>query len=84
MRVMLDGGAREIDGITGRRYSAKSGGVFDMHPVDAKALRAIGGAACSLSGATRKGLGFRCLECGFRCYFATCGRCGAETVRDAV
>lgn len=78
---MLDGGAREIDGVTGRRYAAK-GGVFDMHPTDARALRAIGGAPCSLSGATRQGMGFRCPECGFGSYFRACSRCGARTVRE--
>lgn len=79
---MLDGGSREIDGITGRRYRARGGVFEDMHPADAKALVELGGAPCSLSGATRKGLGFRCPSCGFGTYFKICSRCGDNTVRE--
>jgi hypothetical protein len=78
---MLDGGAREIDGITGRRYRPRNG-VFDMHPADAKALKEIGGATCTTAGVARKGSGFRCVECGFASYFRRCGRCGALAVRE--
>ena len=41
---MLDGGAREIDGITGRRYAAKGGVLYRIYAgplaskADAKAL----------------------------------------------
>lgn len=81
---MLDGGAREIDGITGRRYHARNGGVFDMHPADAKALVEIGGAPCSMAGTTRRGLGYRCPSCGFGSYFKICSRCGDKTVRERI
>ena len=77
---MLDGGAREIDGISGRRYRARNG-VFDIDPRDAKALKEIGGAVCSTAGVVRKGSGFRCVECGFASYFRLCGRCGSLAVR---
>lgn len=77
---MLDRGAREIDGVSGRRYTARDG-VFDVHPADADALVQLGGAKCSTSGVARS-RGYECRACGFRTYFKTCGRCGGRTERE--
>lgn len=77
---MLDKGAREIDGISGRHYAARDG-VFDMAPADAKALVSIGGAKCSTSGVAR-GRGYRCRSCGFGGWFNICGRCGGHAERE--
>lgn len=81
MRVMLDRGAREIDGVSGRRYYAKDG-VFNMAPEDARALVKIGGAPCTTAGVARS-KGYKCPECGFAAWFRKCSRCGAETVRES-
>ncbi len=71
----------EIDGVTGRRYRARDG-IYDMSPADARAAVRYGGFWPSLSGATRRGIGYRCTECGFGSYFATCSRCGGVAIRE--
>jgi hypothetical protein len=81
MRVVLDRGCREIDGLSGRTYAAPNG-VFDVEPRDAKGIVAIGGAVCSLAGTTRRRQGYRCVECGFGSFFRTCGRCGGEGIKE--
>lgn len=68
-------GCKQVDGLTGRRYTARDG-VYDMHPRDARALIAEGGFAPSLTGATARSLGRRCRDCGFGSFFRRCGRCG--------
>jgi hypothetical protein len=73
----------EIDGVTGQRYRAKDG-IYDMHPADARAAVKYGGTWPSLSGATRRGIGYRCTECGFGSFFARCSRCGGIAVREVV
>ena len=88
-RVIVAEGCREVDAPSGRRYYARGGakgyrqgGSFDMTPSDAKAAVQMGGAIASLSGPTRRGLGWRCEACGFGSYVKTCGRCQAECVRE--
>lgn len=68
-----DGAVAQVDGITGRRYKARAGGLYDMHPADARALLADGGFRPSLGGVTRGG--YRC-RCGFRPFIRDCSRCG--------
>lgn len=82
MRVMLDKNAREIDGVTGRRYRSQSGGIFDMHKADAKALVELGGAVCSLGPVSKSRHGYRCPVCNFGSWFRICSRCGAQTLRE--
>jgi hypothetical protein len=72
-----------MDGVTGRRYRANDG-LYDMHPVDAKAAVAYGGFWPSLSGTTRQGIGYRCTECGFGSYFAKCSRCGGKAMKEVI
>lgn len=79
---MLDRNAREIDGLSGRRYHAQGGGIFDMDKADARALVELGGAVCGLGPACKSRLGFRCPDCGFGSWFRICSRCGAQTLKD--
>lgn len=81
MKVMLDKGCREIDAPSGRRYKARDG-VLDMEPSDARAVVKFGGAACSLSGTTKRNTGYRCVDCGFGTFFTTCSRCGGEAIKE--
>lgn len=68
-----DGAVAQVDGLTGRRYHARAGGLYDMHPADARALVADGGFRPSLGSPVRGG--FEC-PCGFRPIFRLCSRCG--------
>lgn len=77
-----DAGCKQVDGLTGRRYTARDG-IYDMHPRDARALIAEGGFAPSLSGVTARGLGWRCPACRFGSFFRTCSRCGETCVKEA-
>jgi hypothetical protein len=77
-----DGLVAEVDGVTGRRYKATGGGMYEMHPRDAKALLREGGFVPSIGGVTRGG--YICPGCGFRPVVRTCSRCGhrAETADE--
>ena len=73
----------QVDGVTGLRYGGnRPGRVFDMHPADAAAAVKAGGAVASLAGVTRRATGYRCGECGFGSYVATCSRCGGDCTRE--
>lgn len=76
-----DGAVREVDGVTGRRYRSRDG-AYEMHPLDAARLVAVGGFMPNLGGATRAG-GYRCGTCGFGSFFRRCGRCGSECAKEA-
>lgn len=65
----------EVDGVTGRRYKATGGGMYEMHPRDAKALIREGGFAPGV-GLALGGGGYRCPGCGFAAVIRTCSRCG--------
>lgn len=69
-----DGAARQVE-VGGRRYSSRDG-VYNMHPADARMLRAAGGFTPNLAGAAPARSGYRCGTCGFGSWFTTCGRCG--------
>jgi hypothetical protein len=73
-----DGAVRELVGVTGRTYRSKDG-MYDLHPADARALRADGGFAPSLGSPTRGG--WLC-ECGFHPLFLSCSRCGRTQKKD--
>jgi hypothetical protein len=81
-RVILSDSVAQVDGLSGRRYGGNvPGRVFDMTAEDAKAVVQLGGAMASLSGTTRRRLGFRC-GCGFRPFVKHCSRCGGEAERE--
>lgn len=75
-----DGAARQVD-VGGRRYRSQDG-IYQMLPQDAKLLRASGGFAPNLGGATPRRAGYRCQKCGFGAFFTTCGRCGGECEKE--
>lgn len=73
---------REVE-VGGRIYRRRPNGLFDMPEAAAKYTIALeGGQVPSLSGSTRKALGFRCQACGFGSFFATCSRCGGSAERE--
>lgn len=59
----------------GRRYDGRTIEVTD--PVHDRALRAAGYTVAGVSAPSRA-RGFDCVECGFRSFFRTCGRCGCS------
>lgn len=65
----------EVDGLTGRRYRATGGGMYEMHPRDAQALVRAGGFTPGV-GLALGGGGYRCPDCGFMAVVRTCSRCG--------
>lgn len=75
-----DGAVAQVDGVTGRRYKATGGGIYDMHPADAKALIKAGGFRPTLGSPTRGG--YEC-GCGFKPIFRLCSRCG-NTITEEV
>jgi hypothetical protein len=82
-RVILGNDVAQVDAPSGRRYGGNTPGrVFDMTPSDAAAVVKAGGVLASVSGTTRRRLGFRCGACGFGSFVRTCSRCGGECVRE--
>jgi hypothetical protein len=76
-----DGAVAQVDGVTGHRYKARAGGLYDMHPADAKALLADGGFRPSLGSPTRGGYACRC---GFRPVVRDCSRCGHHITDEEI
>jgi hypothetical protein len=75
---------RELE-VGGRIYRRSRGGLFDLPERAAKyAIKTECAQEASLSGTTRTGIGYRCTECGFGSFFATCSRCGGTAVREVV
>ena len=74
-----DGAVAQVDAPSGLRYKARAGGLYDMHPSDARMLLKAGGFRPTL-GSPVKG-GFKC-ACGFWAIFRDCSRCGAH-ISDA-
>ena len=82
-RVILGDNIAQVDAPSGRRYGGnRSGRVFDMSESDAKAVVKLGGAYASVSGTTRRGLGWRCPDCGFGSFLKRCSRCQGECHRE--
>jgi len=71
-----DGAVKELDMPSGRRYKARSGGMYDVAPSDAKYVLGIGGFKPNVGRTILAGP--RCPSCGFASYFARCSRCGAD------
>ena len=89
-RVIFADGCHQID-VGAVRYYARGasafegtvkGGVFEMSDAAAKLAVQAGGAIASLAGTVGRSSGFRCQACGFGSFVRTCGRCGAECVRE--
>lgn len=70
----------EVDGITGRRYKATGGGMYEMHPRDAAALVKAGGFTPGV-GMALAGGGYQCPGCGFKAVVRTCSRCGERCLK---
>lgn len=89
-KVIVAEGCREIDSpYSGKRYYAQGGrkgysqgGSFEMDAADAKLAVRMGGAIASESGPTRRGIGYRCPDCGFGSFLKSCSRCGSECERE--
>ena len=82
-KVILANDVAQVDGLSGRRYGGNTPGqVFDMTPADAKAVVKLGGAMASLSGTTRRKLGWRCPNCQFGSFVRRCSRCRSECNRE--
>jgi hypothetical protein len=73
----------QVDGPSGLRYGGNTPGrVFDMTSADAAAAVKAGGAYASVTGTTRRSLGYRCGGCGFGTYTVRCSRCGGACERE--
>ena len=73
----------ECTGPSGITYKRDKGGIFNMIPSDAAVMAKGGGFYPSLSGTTRRSIGFRCTDCGHGSYFAKCGKCGGTCEKEA-
>lgn len=71
----------QVDGLSGRRYTARDG-VLHMTPRDAAALVKAGGINPGLSGVTSARLGYRCPKCAHGSFFKRCGKCGADCEKE--
>lgn len=67
---------------SGITYKRDKGGIFHMLPKDAEVMAKGGGFYPSLAGSTRRGIGFRCTQCGHGSYFTSCGKCGGTCERE--
>ncbi|TVZ01269.1 hypothetical protein EAS64_33870 [Trebonia kvetii] len=73
---------REIE-VGGRIYRRDRKGLFDLPEAAAKYTIAMeGGQEASLSGTTKTAIGYRCTNCDFGSFFATCSRCGGDCERE--
>jgi len=90
-RVIVAEGCQQVDSPSGRRYYARGGyafqdrvrgGVFDMSEADAAMAVKMGGAVVSEAGTTRRGIGYRCGDCGFGSFVTACSRCGGKCKRE--
>lgn len=71
-----DGAVKQLDMPDGTRYSARGGGMYDVHPLHAKYVKDIGGFMPNVGPTVLTGP--RCPGCGFASYFAKCSRCGID------
>jgi len=87
MRIAAPDGAvagMEIKGAQTGRVTRYNGRIVDVDNVThARALIAEGAFPASLTGRTRRAIGYRCAACGFGSFVKTCSRCGGECEREA-
>lgn len=77
----VDGAVAEVDGLSGRRYKATGGGMYEMTPRDAWAFRQIGAFTPNVGPGLAAPGGYTCSR-GHRNYFKTCGRCEELEARE--
>lgn len=78
---MAEDGRQKYAGVDGTYYKADRG-FFDMPEHHAKVhLKASNLPQPNLTGVAARSVGYRC-RCGFRPFFATCSRCGAECEKE--
>lgn len=86
MRIAAPSGAvagMEVKGAQTGRTTRYPGQIMTVdNPQHAKALIAEGAFAASLSGRTRRDIGFRCTACGFATFVKSCSRCGGVCERE--
>lgn len=79
MRIAAPDGAvagMEVKSAQTGRTTRYDGRVVEVtNPQHAKALLDQGAFPASLSGQTRRSVGYRCDDCGFGSFFSTCSRC---------
>jgi hypothetical protein len=73
-----DGACVGID-VGERRYNGTVLEVTD--PAHISALKQVGYTTADIAGRPVQTDGRKCAECGFRAFFATCGRCGGRCER---
>lgn len=74
----------EVKGAQTGHVTRYPGRLMDVeNPTHAKALLSEGAFQVSLSGRTRRGLGFRCASCGFGSFVKVCSRCGGTCERES-
>ena len=62
-----------------RRYTGKTIDVSDARHVNV--LRQVGYTVADVAQAPVRSGGFTCTQCGFKAFFARCGRCGGDCKR---
>jgi hypothetical protein len=86
MRLAAPDGAiagMEVKGAQTGHVTRYDGRIMDVeNPIHIKALKSEGAFAASLSGRTRRSLGYRC-TCGFGSFVKTCSRCGGECEKES-
>lgn len=86
MRIAAPDGAvagMEVKGAQTGRITKYNGRIMEVdNPQHQKALLAEGAFAASLSGRTRRDIGYRCPACGFATFVKSCSRCGGTCERE--
>ncbi len=74
----------EVKGAQTGQVTKYPGRIMDVQdPMHIKALRSEGAFPASLSGGTRRSIGYRCGSCGFGSFVKKCSRCGGECERES-
>lgn len=73
---------REVE-VGNRVYRTDRTGLWNVpDEVGRVIVKGEGGQQASLSGTAKTGQGYRCVDCGFGCWFTTCSRCGGNAIRE--
>lgn len=87
MRIAAPDGAvagMEVKGAQTGQVTRYNGRIMDVSdPMHVKALLSEGAFPASLSGRTRRAIGYRCASCGFGSFVKRCSRCGGECERES-
>lgn len=66
------------------RVTKYSGRIMNVeNPMHVKALMSEGAFPVSMTGGTRKNIGYRCGACGFGAFVKTCSRCGGVCEKES-